>query len=316
MENLIFCLNAVIPSFVVITIGFFVRSIGWVDDNCVKQMNSLCFHLLLPLVIFRTAYNSNFKQDFNPAALLLCYVLLVAMIFLSRLIAPLFVESRGRIGVFMQGSFRSNIVLLGIPFAVSLCGEDSAGPMAILVTFIVPMFNLLAVMIFSVYTDKKEIKADFLSVLKNIVTNPLIFMAVLGILFSQFNIRLPSMLEKPLFEIASAGSTLAMMVVGAQLNFKSSIKNIKISATCAFLKLVLLPAVGVTAAATLLGLRGPALVGVFLVLGTPCAAGSVSLADVMGGDGPLAAEMVVLTTAASIVTIFLGSLALKTLGLI
>lgn len=316
LENLIFCLNAVLPSFVIIAGGYLVRSINWIDDNCVKQMNKLCFHLFLPLVIFKTAYNSNFKEDFDPSALLLCCVLLVAMIFLARLIAPFFVKTRGQIGVFMQGAFRSNIVLLGIPFAVSLCGEQSAGTMAILVTFIVPVYNLLAVMIFSVYTDKEDIKTDFFSVLKSIVTNPLIFMAVVGILFSQFSLRLPSVLEKPLFDIANAGSTIAMMIVGAQLNFKNALKNIRISAACVALKLVLLPLLGVAAAVFLFDLRGPALVGVFLVLGTPCAAGSVSLADVMGADGPLAAEMVVLTTAASVVTIFFGSLALKTLGLI
>ena len=47
-----------------------------------------------------------------------------------------------------------------------------------------------------------------------------------------------------------------------------------------------------------------------------CATASAAQADGMNADGTLAAEMVVFTTAASVITIFIGSFILKSLGLI
>lgn len=315
MSNFVFCLNAVLPSFLLIASGFLVRAIGLMDEIGIKQLNRLCFHLLLPLVMFKTAYTSNFSQDFDIRLLIISVCCIIIMIFAMTLVASKITDNRGQIGVMVQASFRSNAVLMGIPFAISLCGESAAGPTAVLVAFIVPIYNLLAVTVLSIYNDSPNRKTDALSVFENVIKNPLIIAAILGFALSAINLQLPQIVQKPIFSLAAAGSTIAMLAVGAQLNFKNAVKNIRLTAVVTFAKLIVLPIVG-TAAAIMLGLRGSLLCAPFLILSMPAATGTASLADVMGADGNLAAEIVVFSTAVSVVTIFAGSFLLKSLALI
>lgn len=315
MENFIFCLNAVAPGFLLIASGYFVRRAGWLDDIGTRQVNRLCFYLLLPLLMFKTAYTSDFSTAFDPVLLLLCTLCLLGMIGAMLLIAPRLTHSRGRIGVMAQASFRSNAVMLGLPFVISLSGEAAAGTMGVLVACTVPLYNILAVIIFSIYTDTPGRKVDIKSVVVNVFHNPLIIASIAGFIFSALHISLPILIERPVFDLGTAGSIIAMVGVGAQLDFKNALRNMKLTLVCACAKLLILPLVG-TAIAILIGMQGAALCSLFLILATPNATGCPVMADVMGADGALAAEMVVFTTGASVVTVFLGSLILKNMGLI
>ena len=315
MDNLIFCINAVIPSFIIIAAGYSVRLLKLMEEKSVKQFNKVCFNIFLPIVMFKTAYTSDFARDFDARVIGVTVFCLLAMIFAMAFIAPKFTQQRGRIGVMIQNSFRSNAVLMGIPFAISLCGEEAAGPAAVLVVFVVPLYNLLSVLVFSVYNDKEKTRPNLLAVLKKIITNPLIDGFLIGMAFNLLNLTLPQVIEKPVFSLASAGSTVAMFTVGAQLNFKSAVRNIKLTLVTAFAKLIVMPIMG-TILSIMAGLEGAFLCAPFLILAMPCATATAAQADGMNADGTLAAEMVVFTTAASIITIFIGSFILKTLGLI
>lgn len=315
MENFIFCLNAVAPGFLLIAAGYFVRVVGWLDEVGTKQVNRLCFYLLLPLLLFKTAYTSDFSTAFDPVMLSLCVVCLLGMIGVMLLIAPRLTDSRGRIGVMVQASFRSNAVMLGLPFAISLCGEEAAGPMGVLVACAVPLYNVLAVIIFSIYTDKPGTKINLKTIVVNVFSNPLVAASIAGFILAGLHISLPVLIQRPVFDLGTAGSIVAMLGVGAQLDFKNALKNIKLTLVCACAKLLVLPLVG-TAIGILIGLERIPLCALFLVLATPNATGCPVMADVMGGDGALAAEMVVFTTGASVVTVFFGSLILKNMGLI
>ena len=68
--------------------------------------------------------------------------------------------------------------------------------------------------------------------------------------------------------------------------------------------------------AALLGFRGEMLVPVLALFGSPVATSSYTMAELMDGDGVLAGSLVVLTTAFSIVTMFLFIFAIKQLGLV
>ena len=49
MENLIFCLNATIPIFFTLLLGYFFRRIGLFDDAFVSRMNKFVFVAALPV---------------------------------------------------------------------------------------------------------------------------------------------------------------------------------------------------------------------------------------------------------------------------
>ena len=78
----------------------------------------------------------------------------------------------------LQGMFRSNFVLFGIPITTALFGDTAAGLAAILISVIIPLYNVLAVLSLEMFHGKQP---SFLKMLKGIVTNPLIIASVIGI---------------------------------------------------------------------------------------------------------------------------------------
>ena len=80
-------------------------------------------------------------------------------------------------------------------------------------------------------------------------------------------------------------------------------------------KLIVAPLVFLSLA-VLMGIRGVGLACVFISFGAPTAVSSYPMAQQMGGDGELAAEIVAMTSVFSIVTTFLFIFLLKTMAFI
>jgi len=98
-------------------------------------------------------------------------------------------------------------------------------------------------------------------------------------------------------------SPLSLIVLGASLRWQGVKDNRVLLTWTVLLKQAIIP-VAMLTLAVLLGFRHEEL-GVLLILfGAPCAVSSYPMAEAMGGDGPLAASQVVLTTIFSMGTLF------------
>ena len=53
MQNLIFCLNATVPIFLLMVLGFFFKKIGIFTESFTKTMNSFVFKVALPVLLFQ-----------------------------------------------------------------------------------------------------------------------------------------------------------------------------------------------------------------------------------------------------------------------
>ena len=121
---------------------------------------------------------------------------------------------------------------------------------------------------------------------------------------------LPYAIEKTVIDFGKVATPLALMALGGEFKFskvKGDIKQLMVSVAG---KLVISPLFMVTAG-ILLGFRNEILVPILLMSGAPTAVSSYTMAQQMGGDGELAGEIVVFTTAMSIVSIFLWVFVLK-----
>ena len=221
-------------------------------------------------------------------------------------------------GAFVQGSARSNFAVLGIPLAISMFGDAGGTAIALVMPFVIIMFNAYSVIVLSLFSvgEKKTGLGEILKKLfYNIVTNPLIIAVVLAIPVLYFDIRLPEFADKSLSYISSMTTPLSLICLGA--NFKvSSIKGRAATALfAAALKLVIVPGVAVTVAA-LLGFRNEALGTIFILFGAPSAVSSYIMARKMNNDSDLAAQILLFTTLLCLFTVFAGVFVLKTLQLI
>lgn len=302
--------NAVLPMCLVMALGYGTRRLGWIRREEISAINKIAFRIFLPCLLYYNVYCSDLSGSFDP--LLMAYavggVLLTFGLSLGyTLLTEKLPERRG---VMIQGMFRSNYVIMGIPVATALLGADQLGTVSILIAVVVPLFNMLAVVVLEVFRGQKP---KPLHILGQIAKNPLVIGSVLGILTLAAGIRLPHILEQTIQNISAIASPLQLFLLGAFFQFSGLKTYRRELVTVSAAKLIVAPGLFLGLGA-LLGFRGVAFVSLIGVFASPTAVNSFTMAQQMGGDAELAGDIVVTTSAVSILTMFLWIFLFKSLG--
>ena len=311
MENLMISANAVLPMCLVMALGYGTRRPGWLRREEISTINKIAFRIFLPCLLYYNIYCSDLSGSFDP--LLMTYavggVLLTFGLALGyTLLTEKLPERRG---VLIQGMFRSNYVIMGIPVATALLGADQLGTVSILIAVIVPLFNMLAVVVLEVFRGQKP---KPLHILGQIAKNPLVIGSVLGILTLVAGIRLPHILEQTIQSVSAIASPLQLFLLGAFFQFSGLKTYHRELVTVSIAKLIVSPGLFLGLGA-LLGFRGVAFVSLIGIFASPTAVNSFTMAQQMGGDAELAGDIVVTTSAASILTMFFWIFLFKSLGM-
>lgn len=312
MDNLILSFNVVLPLFLSIALGYALRCLHMLEWAAQKSLNRLCFKVFLPIYVFNNIYTTNMAMAFHPGLAALAVGGVLGIFALMMLWIPKIEPDNAKRGVMVQAIFRSNFVLFGLPVAVSLCGEANIGPTSLLIGFVVPLFNVLAVICLECFRGGRP---DIRKILRGIAVNPLIIASALGIAMNLADIPLPAGVHKSIVDLGRVATPLALVSLGAGFQFRRMKGYARQLFICISGKLIVSPLVMVALAA-LMGMRGEMLVPVLVLFASPVATSSYTMAEQMDGDGTLAASLVVLTTALSIVSMFLFIFGLKQLGLI
>jgi len=312
MENLVLSFNVVLPLCLCIALGYFLYRINMIEEDTQKNMNKLVFRVFLPVYIFNSIYTTDIAKVFDVRLVALTVFGILGIFMALMVLIPRIEQENAKRGVMVQAIFRSNFVLFGVPIAASLCGEVNVGPTSLLVGFVVPMFNILAVVCLESFRGGKP---DVKKILRGIATNPLIIASVLGIALNLLHIPLPTGVKKGVADIGKIATPLSLVVLGAGFRFNAIRGYVRQIVICLTGKLIISPLLAVLVG-VLLGLRNEMLVPVLAVFGSPIAVSSYTMAEQMEGDGRLAASLVVLTSVCSILTMFLFIFALKQMGLV
>lgn len=212
------CFNAVIPIILLILLGYFLKRFKFLNDNFIKIGNKFVFNVCLPCMLFINVYDKmNSFSDVRWDVVLYAVIIICVIFGLGLVTAILTTKKQKRRGVILQCSFRSNFAVIGLALVGRLGGD--IGIAGIISAFAIPLFNILAVIALSIFTEKEEevpaenvkatadnyensatevgmeegslsspgVKASksnhgVKSILLNIVKNPLIIGVVLGLL--------------------------------------------------------------------------------------------------------------------------------------
>mgnify|MGYP002659290006 CR=1 FL=1 len=74
MESFFVALNAVLPMFIMLFIGFLVRKLKILQDSFLPQLNKIVFNVFFPFLMFNNIYGSDFSSARSclPLRLLAC----------------------------------------------------------------------------------------------------------------------------------------------------------------------------------------------------------------------------------------------------
>lgn len=332
MESFLFAVNSVMPIILMVVIGYFVKAIGFVDPDFVKRGNKLVFRLFLPAMLFLNVYKiDNLAEiDFTYVGYAVTVTLLVfcVMIPVSMAVTG---DSRTR-GSLLQGAFRSNYALVGIPLATSLFGEEGAMVATFLSVALIPTYNILAVVSLTLFKKGSDGERGalklILRVVRGIIKNPLIISIAAGCvallvraLFVNAGIgfRLSSVVPiyKVLESLSAVATPLSLIVLGAQFEF-SAVKSLRREIIIGVaVKGVIVPILGLSTAYFLFGDRfGGAHFAAFVAaFATPTGVSTVPMAQEMDANVTLSGQLVVWTTILSGFVIFIASFILKQVGI-
>jgi predicted permease len=315
MNNIILAFSVVFPLLVTMSIGYGLRKLKVTDDHSLNVMNKMTFKVFLPILLFINIYSLDPKEALSRAninLLIMTSFCIIGSALLCHLTFSKLIADKKKCSVMIQGIFRSNLVLFGIPIAASIYGDNRIGVVSMLAACIVPLINVLAVTVLEVYRGGK---VNVKKVLIGILKNPLIIASVLALLFLIFQIHIPGVLMSPLNNLSKVATPLAFIVLGGTFQFSNVLKNASYIIAVSIGKLVILPAIAFMVA-YLLGFQGEAFVALIGATASPTAVSSFTMAVEMDADGELAGQIVIMTSVLSIITIFSWVLLLKTLQLI
>lgn len=314
MEDLIFSLNATMPVFLMMVIGYIFRQIGILDDIFASKMNKFVFKVTLPALLFKELSTADFYETWDTKFIAFCFCASLLSILASVGLSK-FIKDQSVRGEFAQASYRSSSALLGCAFVQNIYG--AAGPASLMIIAAVPLYNVAAVLILNLMKpnrgvlDRNLMKKTF----KDVVTNPIIIGIVIGMGWSLLHIPQPSIMQKTVVNIANLATPLGLMALGAEFSFKQSKENIGLAVICSLLKLVVFTGVFLPLAVKL-GFYQEKLVAILVMLGAATTVSCFVMARNLGHKGTLTSTTVVITTIASAFTLTFWLFILKSFGLI
>ena len=293
----------IFPIALMLTIGIGCRKAGLVKSSTVQDVNRLVFNLFLPLMNFMNIYSTDKAQFFtrdNLVLLAICSASTVGSAVITGFVLRLRkCEPRVR-GVLIQSAYQTNGAIFALPIITALCGSDQLAPMSLLFLALSPLYMVQAVLVLApIRGGERNLKKT----MREIVRNPIIIASVVAFLFLMLNIKLPVTVTDTLQKMANVTTPLSFVVLGASLSLGGFRKNLVRLCSAGFVRLILVPALCLTAG-LLLGLRGAHIATMVCLMGAPVAVSSFTLAQTYGADESLAAEIVTTTTLAAAVTMF------------
>lgn len=312
MENLNVAVTAVLPFLCYIGFGYMAQRLRWVDEPFMRKLNQMIFRLFFPFMMFYNIYHTDHGLQFELKFIAIGVISVLVLVALLMLLVPVIEKENPRRGVLVQAVYRSNFVLFAVPLTENVFGEAGVAAAASMVAVIVPLYNVLAVVILEYFRGGKVSAAELIV---KILKNPLIQGAIVGMAFVILKLKLPAGIEKPVSQFAGLTTPMALFVLGSTLHFSSLRKHMKYVIGVIGVKMIFVPVIAMVIS-VIFDLTEVQRFIYLTIFATPVAASSYAMAENMGGDGELAGELVVTSTAASIVTIFFWIFILRTMSLI
>ena len=314
MENFIYSINATLPVFLVIVLGYILMQTKMLNENFVTVANKFNFQVTLPFLVFKDISSANVRENFDLKFVLFCAGATTLCFFVIWGLTKLFVKDTTIHGAFVQASFRSSAAVMGIAFIQNIYGNSGMAPMMIIGS--VPLYNIFSVIVLTMEANEQIQGSDRIKkAALGIVKNPIIIGILLGLLVSVSGITFPTLVNKTIQSVASMASPLALIAIGAGFEGKKALGKIKPTIWGAFIKLVLQTVVFLPLAC-MLGFRTEKLIAILIMLAAPTTPSCYIMAKNMKNDGVLTASSVVVTTLCSSITLTFWIYLIKSMGFI
>ncbi|NRA18831.1 MAG: AEC family transporter [Oceanospirillaceae bacterium] len=298
ISTIVFSLSITGPIFIVLILGALLGRRRFIDQAFIETGSKLVFTVTLPALLFINISQASFTQSANfPLIATGLIATLITWLIIEVLAAKLIDSDQDR-GVVVQGGFRSNMGIFGLAYCFNAYGNEGLVTASLYLAAVTILFNILSIITLNRSLNKK---LGFRRTILGIAKNPLIIAITIALPFSYFNISLPDFTLRAGEYFANMTLPLALICIGASLDFKAIRHSLNAASLACTAKLLLAPAIAV-ALGIVWGFRDIELGVLLLMSCAPTAASSYVMVRALGGNAPLAANIIVITTLGSLLT--------------
>jgi malonate transporter and related proteins len=242
IDNIIFTANTVAPVFIIVAIGYLSKRIKIINENFVDVTSKFVFSVSLPAFIFLKIIELDLTKALAIDQIIYIYSATILSFILVWVISIPFIKDSKDKSSFIQGAFRGNFAIIGLAIISNLFGKEALGEATIILAFLLPLYNVLAVIVLTV-PMRKEKKMNMKSTMIEILFNPLILAVIFALPFSYFNLKLPALAEITGTFLSDIALPLALIGIGGSLNLENIKKASNLAFTSSAIKLIAIPLV-------------------------------------------------------------------------
>lgn len=292
-------LAGIVPVFAMLALGWGLKVRGLLADDGWRAVERLTYFIFYPAFLVPAVWGADFSAGTAGPVALSTIGVSFAVALATLAAKPLIrVSDPGFTSVF-QGVIRWNGFVF-LPVAGAVFGPGGLGTAAVAFGVLAPALNVICVLALAKWGAGQG--GGWRLALRSLARNPIIWACGIGAGLNLGGLQ-PHPVLGGVFAMMGPGAiALGLITAGAGLSFRHAASQPVLILTISAIKLLILP-VGMYFACGWLGGDRTAQ-GIALLAGAaPGAAASYVLARQMGGDAPLMAGIVALTTVASAATI-------------
>jgi malonate transporter len=293
---------SLLPVFLVIALGHLIRRVNLIGESDWASIDRLAYYVLFPAILIKEIGAANFEgvPVVRMAAAMMLAV--VAFGFVLLLARPALKRALGmnepQFTSLFQGATRWHtfIALAVLPLTL---GPGSLALAAVSMAAMIPLLNVMTIVVMTVCLGGR---LDVAAIGKAIATNPFVVGTAIGLAIAAGGVPLAPALVSVLDIVGRGALGVALLSVGAGLQFDQLRKTGAAVVTATAMKLVAMP-LAMVAFTTLLGVGGLPQAVAVISGAVPTGSGGYILARQMGGDAPMFAAILTLQVVVSALTL-------------
>lgn len=290
-------LTALIPIVLILALGKALASVNALSPQGWLGLEWITYFVLFPaLIVGKLAV-----ADFSTLNLAMPAALVGAQFALGAIsigLGLLLRQARDRLGVYVQSAVRWN-TFIALALAQELIGGEGVALVVIAAAAMIPTANVLSV---SALLGFAGARVAVVELAKQIAINPLVIACAVGLSINLLSVPLIPSVSTTFDLLAQATIAAGLLTTGAAIEIKR-----RSAPLVSLLGWSLLRLFGLSALAGLLavsfGVTPPVLMAILIATAVPTASNGTILARQLGADASLAANLIVVQTVLSVLTI-------------
>jgi predicted permease len=287
-------ISTILSVLLLVVVGHLIKMRAFVPVSFWDGLSKICYWILFPGLLFNLTSTASLSAAFILPFSLTLLIAATSMVVYGFLAGRLIGASGPATSSLVQAGLRHNGFLM-LAFVQGAFGVAALEIGAIAIAVLVPISNIFAVIIIFLLREGNQDAHLGRAIMAELARNPLMGAIILGGIVNFLSIPVPNFISGAANILGSAALPMLLLCVGASIRISALRAHSAALVLAVLAKLLVLPVVMMLVGSTL-GLDKDVLLVLVVLAVAPTATSSFTLAQELGGDAPLMAEIITVQT--------------------